>query len=74
MVKFPPEQLDLVRLIDNLATRKEELRTYEGIIVGLEPGAEHDAWKKEAVKKRAEIVQLEDLIHAKKEYDRGSGS
>jgi len=69
---FPLADLDLDRLFDNLATRKADLAQYEGIVAGLKTGDEQVAWASEAERVRAEVVELEELIAAKKEFDRGA--
>jgi hypothetical protein len=71
-MRFPPDQLDLDRLIDNLATRKLELAQYTGVVTGLEPGDEQDAWAGEVERVETEIAELEKLIVVKREYDRGN--
>lgn len=71
MAEFPPEQLDLDRLIDNLATRKLELAQYEAIAAKQTPGEGQIAWAGEVRRVREEIEELEGLIAVKKEHNRG---
>jgi hypothetical protein len=70
-MEFPPEQLDLDRLIANLASAKLELSQYRRIVTGLKPGSDQDAWNSEVARVEAEIAELDGLIAMKREYDRG---
>jgi len=67
---FRVEDLDLERLLSNLATRKLELDHYQTIFAGLEPGEERDGWASEVSRVAAEVDELDELITAKKEHDR----
>ena len=70
-MEFPPDQLDLDRLLENLASRRLELIQYRAIVEGLDPGDEQTGWVGEVTRIENEVSELEGLIEAKRSWVEG---